>query len=168
MQTSNCNSLLILDKPIFAGEIFCSLSVSGQQRVGINTLGDPWKTLGRKLFTWYLWKDTSLRLISCRTTKTKKIKSKLQKLNLNLLGSLFCCKDIPVNLTIPLGCSISCLRLWLLYKITKTHQSKHSLGTGQGQRKSPGELTQPPSTACGFLTVNEQWQVVFWKWCKES
>ena len=155
MQTSNCNSLLILDKPIFAGEIFCSLSVSGQQRVGINTLGDPWKTLNGKLSTWYLWKDTSLRLIRCRSIKTKKTKNKLQEINLNLLGSLFCCKDIPINLTIPLECSTSCLRLWLLYKITKTHQSKHSLGTDQGQRKSPGKLTQLPST-CGFLTVNEE------------
>lgn len=86
--------------------------------------------------------------------KDQKIKSKLQEIN--FLGSLFCCKDIPVNLTIPLGCSISCLRLWLLYKVTETHQTKHSLGTGQGQIKSPGELTQPPPTACRFLTVNEE------------
>ena len=85
--------------------------------------------------------------------KKKNIKSKLQEIN--LLGSLFCCKDLPINLIISLGCSISCLRLWLLYKITKIHQTKHSLETGQGQRKSPEELTQPPST-CGFLTVNEE------------
>ena len=98
-----------------------------------------------------------IRLIRCRTIKTKKKnKNKLQEINLNLLGSLFCRKDIPINLTIPLECSTSCLRLWLLYKITKTHQSKHSLGTDQGQRKSPGKLTQLPSTTCGFLTVNEE------------
>ena len=144
-----CSSLL--EKNIW--QSICS----GQQREwNQQDWESTWKIPKGKLSTWHIWVDTSLRLIRCRNTKTKKIKSKLQKINLNLLGSSFCCKDIPVNLTIPLGCSISCLRLWLLYKITKTHQAKHSLGTGQGQRKSPGELTQPPSTACGFLTVNEE------------
>ena len=73
-----------------------------------------------------------------------------------MLGSLFCRKDIPINLTIPLECSTSCLRLLILYKIIKTHQIKQLLRTGQGQRNSPAELTQPPSPTCGFLTVNEE------------
>ena len=37
LQTLNCNSLLILNKPIFAGEISCSLFVSGQ------CLGGPYR-----------------------------------------------------------------------------------------------------------------------------
>ena len=119
MQTSNCNSLLILNKPIFAGEISDTLFRSTEGRES-TWLGDPWKTPKGKWSTWYIWKDTCLRLIRCRNIKTKKIKKKLQEIN--LLGSLFCHKDIPVNVNTPLGCSTSCLRLWILYKIIKTHQ----------------------------------------------
>ena len=75
-----------------------------------------------------------------------------------MLGSAFAHKDIEVNLNILLGCSPSFLELYLLLKFTKTQDKQFTRETGRGQRKSPGELTQPPSIRCGFLTVNEEQQ----------
>ena len=49
MQTSNCNSLLNLDKPIFAEEISDSLFVSDQQRVGNQHTGVPMEDSGRQI-----------------------------------------------------------------------------------------------------------------------
>ena len=95
-----------------------------------------------------------------KTRKTPKIKGKLQEIN--LLGSAFPHKDIEINLNTPLGCSSTYLGLYLLLKITKTQDKQFTRETGWGQRKSPGELTQPPSTRCGFLTVNEEQDSYKW------
>ena len=47
---TDCNSLLFPHKPIFAGEISCSLFQVNKGK-GVNTLGDPWMTLKSKLLT---------------------------------------------------------------------------------------------------------------------
>lgn len=74
---------------------------------------------------------------------------------LNMLHCLFHSKDLVVNFNTPLQCSASCLGLDL-YKITKTHQTKH-LRKGNRQATERALETHPASTHnIGFLTVNKQ------------
>ena len=49
MQTSNCNSVLILNKPIFAGEISDTLFVQVNRGKGINMIGGPMEDSKRQM-----------------------------------------------------------------------------------------------------------------------
>ena len=147
-----CSSLL--EKNIW--QSICS----GQQREwNQQDWESTWKIPKGKLSTWHIWVDTSLRLIRCRTIKTKNVKNKLQEINLNLLGSLFCHNDIQVTLNIPLGCSTSSWGYSYCIKLAKLNKSNTCRQQGKARERalesSPSLLLQ--HVDLWLLMKNNKW-----------